>query len=480
VLDLKGAAEFLKVSKPTFYRWLAQGTIQGAKVGQQWRFQRADLERSLQGSQAAPFQVDSGDLRAAVDADRKARKLPPIVWAAEDLTDEGSAVVQLVEAINAEAIAARASDIHLDAGREQVVVRYRIDGVLHEVLTFPSKASPAVIARYKVMADMDTSERRVPQDGRIHLMLDGREYDLRVATFPGVLGECLVARILDRSHVLVGEKGLERLGLSKAVKEAIEERLAQPQGLIIAAGPSGSGRTTTIYSLLLQLNDPKRKIVTIEDPVEYQIRGTLQMHVNRKAGLTAPVGLRYMTRSDPDIIMVHELRDLETAQGAIAAAMTGHVVLTTMIAPDSPAVITRLIEMGTEPFLVASALSAVIAQRLPRLVCQQCKAEYEPSPEVLRRLHADTAVEAGRTHFYRGKGCPQCRGTGYRGRTGLFELLVPDARLRELVARPASTGEIRDAAVAAGMVTQLQDGLQKAAAGLTTVEEVLRVLASGY
>ena len=474
MLDLKEAADFLKVSKPTFYRWLAQGKIKGAKVGQQWRFQRADLERFLQSDPTAlPAEVQG--FRAAVNADRATRNLGPFPWP-EGAEADGD-IPQFVFALLEDAVRSMASDIHVDPDRDAARVRYRIDGVLQEVLSFPKEAAKAVVARCKLLADCDINERRLPQNGRIRVSIENREYDFRLTTVPAIYGESMIMRILDQGSVLIG---LDRLGMSESMRATFEERLTVPQGLVVVVGPAGSGRTTTVYSALNLLNDPKRKIVTIEDPVEYALRGMMQVYVNRKAGLLPAGALRTFMRCDPDIVMLYELRDLETAEQCVTAAMTGHLVFTTLLGSDAASAVTRLIEMGLEPFLTASALSTVVAQRLVRRICPDCKAPYSPSAELRRRVEAETGLDLSGKTFHRGAGCATCRQTGYKGRTGLFEVMVITEALREMIARPVSTAALRQAAREAGLVTILQDGVQKAAAGITTLEEVLRVLVSAY
>jgi len=473
VLDLKSAADFLKVSKPTFYRWLAQGKIKGNKAGNQWRFYRADLENFLHAEEPSALQVDSDALRQAVQKGRKARKLPPIEWP-EAETPEESTVIGTVNMLIRDAIAARASDIHMDNNSDETLVRYRIDGVLTEVMTLPRAASRPLVSRLKLMGDMNINERRLPQNGRISIRLRDEEHDVRVTTMPAVFGESAILRILSQSSILIG---LEGLGLSKPMQEAFERILRRNTGMLIVTGPSGSGRTTTLYSALNLINSPEVKIVSIEDPVEYFIPNTMQVHVNRKAGLTFPVALRTFIRCDPDVILVGELRDMETVQACANAAMTGHLVLTATLPSTAPAIITRLIEVGLEPFLVSASVIGVLAQRLVRRVCPHCKADYQPDRHVLRRLETQTGLDLSEATFQRGTGCKHCRKTGYRGRTGIFELLEIDGKLRELITRPATTDELRAAAVEAGMTTMLRDGIEKAAQGITTVEEVLRVLA---
>ncbi|MFB3880161.1 MAG: ATPase, T2SS/T4P/T4SS family [Armatimonadota bacterium] len=472
VLDLTAATALLKVSRPTFYRWLAQGKIKGFKAGTQWRFYRADLESFLRAEEPSALMVDSDALRAAVQQARKARGLKPVEWP-EAETPEEATVIGTTNTIIGEAIGAGASDIHIEPEADSARIRYRVDGVLHEVMSLPKQAAIPIVSRLKLMGDMNVSERRVPQHGRISVECRGREYDVRVLTIPSVFGENAICRILDQASVLIG---LDKLGLSRAVRAGLEAKLCTPNGLIVVTGPAGSGRTTTIYSCLNLINSPKLKICTIEDPVEYRLRGVMQVHVNRKAGLTFAVALRSFMRADPDIVMVGGLHDLETAEGCVNAAMTGHLVLTTMLPLDAPSVISRLIEMGVEPFLVSSALIAVLAQRLVRRVCPNCNEPYTAPGDVLRRLAEKTGLDLAGAKLVRGKGCNECRQTGYRGRTGLFEFLQVEGEVRDLVAKPASTEELRAAAIQSGMTTLLKDGIEKAMQGITTIEEVMRVL----
>ncbi|UCC69181.1 MAG: Flp pilus assembly complex ATPase component TadA [Armatimonadota bacterium] len=473
VLDLKSAAGFLKVSKPTFYRWLAQGKIKGHKAGNQWRFYRADLEHFLRAEEPSALQVDSDALRQAVEKARKARKLPPIEWP-EAETPEESTVIGTVNMLIRDAIDARASDIHLDNNADEMLVRYRVDGVLSEVMSLPRDFAKPLVSRLKLMGDMNISERRLPQNGRIFVEHRDLEFDVRVVTLPAQFGESAICRILDQSSILIG---LDKLGLLQPMQKAFEKSLHTPNGMIVVTGPAGSGRTTTLYSALNLVNSRRIKIVSIEDPVEYRLRDTMQVHVNRKAGLTPAFAMRMFMHSDPDIILVGDLRDLETAAGCVNAAMTGHLVLTAMLPIEAPSVITRLIEMGIGPFIVSASVITVLAQRLVRRVCPHCKADDRPNPDLLQRLEAQTGLDLSNAKFQRGKGCKECRQTGYRGRTAIFELLEVDDKLRELIARPVTTADFRAAAIDAGMTPMLRDGIEKAAQGITTVEEVLRVLA---
>jgi excisionase family DNA binding protein len=473
VLDLKSAADFLKVSKPTFYRWLAQGKIKGHKAGNQWRFYRRDLEQFLRAEDPSALQVDADALRAAVAKARKSKGLKPIEWP-EAETPEESTVIGTVYTLIGDAIDARASDIHFDNNPDETLIRYRVDGVLNEVMSLPRDASNSLVARLKLMGDMNIAERRLPQNGRIIVEHQGREYDIRVTTVPAVYGESAISRILDPKIALIT---LDVLGMSESMRKQSERILNAPNGLVIVTGPAGSGRTTTLYSSLNLLNVPERKICTVEDPVEFHLRNVMQVHVNRKAGLTFPVALRTFMRSDPDVILVGELRDMETIQACVSAAMTGHLVLTATLLATAPAAVTRLIEVGLEPFLAGASLAAVLAQRLVRRVCPHCTEAYDPSPDLLRRLEKETDLDIAHAKFRRGKGCSECRTTGYRGRTGIFELMEMDERLRELIARPVTTDELRAAAIDLGMTTMLKDGVEKAMQGITTIEEIMRVLA---
>jgi type IV pilus assembly protein PilB len=473
VLDLTAATAFLKVSRPTFYRWLAQGKIKGFKAGTQWRFYRADLENFLRAEEPSALLVDADALRAAVQKARKARGLKPVEWPKAE-TEEEATVIGTVNTLIGDAITAGASDIHIDVSADETFVRYRVDGVLNGVMSLPKHAAPALVSRLKLMGDMNISERRIPQNGRIAIEFEGREYDIRVTTIPAVFGESAICRVLAQGRqVLVG---LDRLGMSDAMRKDVERLIRLPQGLLVVTGPAGSGRTTTLYCCLNLIASPRIKVCTIEDPVEVRLPNAMQVHVNRKAGLTFPVALRSFMRADPDVIMVGELRDMETIQVSIAAAMTGHLVLTTMLLRDACSAVNRPIDVGVEPFLVASSLVGVVAQRLVRLVCEHCSEPYQPDANVLRRLYAQTDLDITHAKLVRGKGCKECRQTGYRGRTAVFELLEIKSPLRELIAKPTSTEELRAAAIEAGMTTLLEDGIEKAMQGVTTVEEVMRVL----
>ncbi|MDR7433832.1 MAG: type II secretion system ATPase GspE [Armatimonadota bacterium] len=383
---------------------------------------------------------------------------------------EEAPLVRLVNLIISQAILDGASDIHIEPHRQGIQVRYRIDGVLHDVMAPPKQLQAAIISRIKIMASMDIAERRVPQDGHIHLVVEGREYDLRVSTLPTVYGEKVVLRILDQASMRLN---LSRLGMTVDTLTKWEALISKPYGMILVCGPTGSGKTTTLYATLNKLNIPEKNIVTVEDPVEYQLPRINQVQVNPRAGITFANGLRSILRQDPDIIMVGEIRDRETAEIAIQASLTGHLVLSTIHTNDAPGATTRLIDMGIEPFLITSSLIGVLAQRLVRTICESCKESYAPPPEALRRLDLEGTKEI---LLYRGKGCDRCRGTGYKGRTGIFELMVMDEEIAELVLRNRSLAEIRQKAISRGMRTLREDGIRKLLEGTTTVEELLRVV----
>jgi type II secretion system protein E len=378
-------------------------------------------------------------------------------------------VVRLVNLLIDEAVTSEASDIHVEPFEERLRVRYRVDGILYDRESPPRKLQAALTSRIKLMAEMNIAERRLPQDGRIRVTAGGRRVDIRVSTVPTVHGESLVMRLLDRSSVFLP---FNRLGFSPAVAESYEALIRRPHGILLVTGPTGSGKTTTLYAALDKINSPDKKIITIEDPVEYQLTGVNQIPVRAKIGLSFAAGLRHIVRQDPDVIMVGEIRDLETAEISIQAALTGHLVLSTLHTNDAPSAIARLQDMGAEPYLVASVLNCVLAQRLVRRVCATCRAPYEPEA---RDLLAIGVADATGVELFRGKGCEDCRGTGYRGRVGIYELFVITEDARGLILAKRPSGEIRRHAIERGMVTLRDDGWAKARAGITTVEEILRV-----
>jgi type IV pilus assembly protein PilB len=379
-------------------------------------------------------------------------------------------VVKLVNALIASAVAERASDIHIEPEEDAVRVRIRVDGLLREAVTLPKPLQSAVISRVKILSDLDIADSRVPKDGRFRFTVEDRDVDLRVSTFPTIHGENVVLRLLDKS---VGLMRLEDLGFSEEMLAEYRRAIARPHGLLLVTGPTGSGKTTTLYATLAILNTPDKNIITIENPVEYHLAQVRQSQVNPKAGLTFASGLRSILRQDPDIIMVGEIRDLETAQTAVQAALTGHLVLTTLHTNDAVGAITRLVDMGVEPFLIASSVVGVLAQRLVRTVCPRCKQPYVASPQLRALLGMHEGK--GPLTFFRGKGCQYCRDSGYRGRVGIFEFLTISDRLRELVLPKAAAAELRRAALGEGMRDLRIDGILKATRGLTSIEEVLRV-----
>jgi general secretion pathway protein E len=378
-------------------------------------------------------------------------------------------VVRLVNLLIESAIGAEASDIHIEPFEDTLRVRYRVDGILFDQESPPRRLRDAVTSRIKLMAEMNIAERRLPQDGRIRVSLPGRRVDIRVSTIPTVHGESIVMRLLDRASVFLP---LERLGFASDTLKRLENLIVRPHGIMLVTGPTGSGKTTTLYAALDKINSTDRKIITIEDPVEYQLKGVNQIPVKPKIGLSFATGLRHIVRQDPDVILVGEVRDLETVEIAIQAALTGHMVFSTLHTNDAPGAIPRLQDMGAEPYLIASVLEAVLAQRLVRRICEGCRTQHTPSPADIETLGV-TAPPG--TQLYRGKGCDSCRGTGYRGRTGIYELFVINEDVRSLVLRRASSREIRRHAVEAGMSTLRMDGWAKACEGVTTIEEILRV-----
>ncbi len=390
-----------------------------------------------------------------------------------DITDEAP-VIRLTKIIISRAIDERASDIHVEPYQDRVRVRYRIDGVLHEIMPLPKFVHAPLVSRLKIMSGMNIAERRVPQDGRIHVRHNNNDYDLRSSVIPTTLGEKFVMRILDKQAITIG---MENLGLSQDMMAIVERLIRQPNGMLLSTGPTGSGKTTTQYCILNRINTVDVNIITIEDPVEYELDGLGQVHVNRKAGLTFAIALKYFLRQDPDIILVGEIRDLETSEIAIQAALTGHLVLSTLHTNDAPSTVTRLVDMGVEPFLIASSIIGSMSQRLARRVCEQCKEEYHPPRDLLLTFGFDPDDPANDgMKFYHGLGCSNCRETGYRGRTAIFEIMEMNREIGELIVKRASAGQIKEAALAAGMITLGMDGFDKVRNGITTVEELARVV----
>ncbi len=391
----------------------------------------------------------------------------------KELLDDAP-IVRLVNLIIRQSLRDKASDIHIQPETNRVRVRCRIDGILHDAMSVPKQVQAPLISRIKVMAEMDIAEKRKSQDGRISLTLAGREFDFRVSTFPGMNGEKVVMRILDKRSV---QTNLTRLGIPAAMLEEFEALLNRSYGIICVTGPTGSGKSTTLYAALNRLNSPDKNILTIEDPVEYQLSGLCQGQVNPRAGVTFASALRTMMRQDPDIILVGEMRDPETALIATEAALTGHLVFSTLHTNDAPGAVARMLEMGIEPFLIASSVIGVVAQRLVRVICPDCKEAYTPPVEAFRRLNL--AMDLDSVTFYRGRGCEKCLHTGYRGRTGAFELMQINDPIREKILKRSPSHAIRQEALEAGMTTLRQDAMQKILEGITTMEEALRVIYTG-
>ena len=379
-------------------------------------------------------------------------------------------VVRLLNSILHRAIRDRASDVHFEVYEDVFRIRYRVDGALYEVEAPPPHLAVPLVSRIKVMADLDITEARVPQDGRIELAIDGRPVDLRVATLPGASGEGCVMRVLDRSAVSLD---LQALGLQPHDEAALRAMTTLPHGIVLVTGPTGSGKTTTLYAMLSEANSPDTKIITVEDPVEYDIDGIVQVPIHDDIGVTYASVLRSILRQDPDKILVREIPDQETGATAVEASLTGHTVFATIHTNDAPSTVTRLVDMGVEPFLISATLESVVAQRLVRSVCPDCRVEFEPDEDVLMELGPDADLVRGRTLSY-GKGCDKCHHTGYRGRTGLFEIMTIDDEIRRLIEANASIEELREAALTGGMRSLREAGLRAAAEGRTTIEEVLR------
>jgi general secretion pathway protein E len=378
-------------------------------------------------------------------------------------------VVRYVNLLIREAYDAGASDVHFEATRDGLSARLRIDGVLTPALEPPQELQPAIVSRVKLLAELDIAERRRPQDGRIRARLEDRELDLRVSTIPTLYGESVVLRLLDRGGRPVELEGLGLDGIAQAALESIARR---PHGMLLVTGPTGSGKTTTLYACLMRRDVRQEKIVTVEDPIEYHLGGVTQVPVLRQAGVTFASALRSILRQDPDVIMIGEMRDSETAEIAVQAAMTGHLVFSTMHTNDAISAIPRLVDLGVPEYLVAATLEGVLAQRLVRQVCPACRDDYEPTASLVSLL-ADGPV--GRVRLHRGRGCAECRGTGYRGRVGIFEFLIIDDAMKDAISRRGGRQELRELAKAHGLRTLRQDGWAKVRAGITTIDEVLRV-----
>ncbi len=441
-------------------------TLDDQRTGQD---RRAQNERRPETSFDEAYQVDElGDMTLI-------REMRSVVG---ELKAEDAPVIKFVNMMIAQAVREGSSDIHLEPDSDVLRIRYRVDGLLREVLTSPRHLQAGVTSRIKIMANIDIAEKRIPQDGAIQIKVGKKDMDIRVSTLPTVFGEKVVMRLLDKSNVLLG---LEESGMALHHVTPFRKLIRRPYGLILVTGPTGSGKSTTLYGSLQEINSIDKNIVTVEDPVEYQLRVINQVQVNSKAGVTFASGLRSILRQDPDVIMIGEIRDKETATIAIQAALTGHLVFSTLHTNDAPSAVTRLIDMGVEPFLIASTLSGVVAQRLVRRVCERCKFAYEPPPELLRNLNLNGTRALGvngvqeTSTFMHGKGCQECRQTGYARRMGIYELLILDDALRAMIITRATSREIQLQAKKTDFMTIREDGLLKAAQGHTTLEEVLRV-----
>jgi type IV pilus assembly protein PilB len=383
---------------------------------------------------------------------------------------DSAPVRKLLNLVLLMAIKENASDIHLEPFESEFKIRMKADGVLQEMVPPPKHLSFAITTRIKVMANLDIAERRMPQDGRIELSVSGHPVDLRVSVLPTLFGESVVMRVLDRGVVSLD---LDKLGMDDDILRPFREIIKRPNGIILVTGPTGSGKTTTLYSALSELNEPDDKIITTEDPIEYDIEGIVQVPIDSDIGVTFAAALRAILRQDPDRILVGEIRDVETAEIAIQAALTGHMVFSTLHTNDSPATVTRLRDMGVQPFLITATVEAILAQRLVRRICSECKEEFIPDADTLADLELTSDQVVGKT-FFRGRGCDKCSNSGYKGRLGLYELLVMTDEIRDLVVRNASTEEIRDLARKAGMVTLRDSGMVNMFEGHTTADEVIR------
>ncbi|KGA11212.1 MAG: type II secretion system protein E [actinobacterium acAMD-2] len=447
----------------------------------------ADDIRTISGYEVLPAVATRADVAAAIDRYYRADSdLDDLTTALEDADEatgddlaglkevvEDAPIVKFVNLLITQAIQDRASDIHLEPTEQDLRVRYRIDGVLHEVMRSPKSIQSGVISRLKIMADINIAERRIPQDGRLSVSAHGKKVDLRVATLPTVWGEKVVMRILDNSTARLD---LSELGFTQNNYERYSESFGKPYGMILVTGPTGSGKSTTLYATLNILNRPEVNIITVEDPVEYRLPGISQVQTNAKAGLTFASSLRSILRSDPDIVLIGEIRDHETAQIAVEAALTGHLVLSTLHTNNAPSAITRLTEMGIEPFLVGSAVDAVLAQRLARRLCMKCKEAYTPTEETLTAAKVNWDLSTGIPTLYRPVGCPSCSNTGYKGRMALHEVMMVNEEIERLAVEHAPATEISAAALRSGMVTLRNDGMTKVLNGVTSIDEILRVV----
>jgi type IV pilus assembly protein PilB len=447
-----------------------------------------DDMRTLTGMEIQPVVATASDIDSAIrrysrldqsvqdiasEASQAAQDDISAIERAAAAVEEGP-IVKMVNLLITQALADRASDIHVEPTDRDVRIRYRVDGVLHEVMRSPKNIQAGLISRLKVMADINIAERRIPQDGRVGLTVAGKTIDLRLATLPTVYGEKVVIRILDKSSVLLR---LEELGFQESAFKRYEQAFTRPYGAILVTGPTGSGKSTTLYATLNIVNKPDRNIITIEDPVEYRLPGISQMQINPRAGLTFASALRSILRADPDIILVGEVRDRDTALIAIEAALTGHLVLSTLHTNDAPSALPRLVEMGVETYLVASAIDCIVAQRLARKLCSRCREAYKPEPKELAEAGFPESDWGSIQELYRPHGCANCSKTGYRGRMGLYEVMPITEEIERMTVDRSSSEDIRRSAKRDGMISLKEDGLEKVKSGLTSIQEVLRVVA---
>ena len=467
-------------------RFLDDSTLLVAMVDPQNLLALQDLE-IITGFAIRPAIASEEDIYGAIatiyrdrpDVDESAAEDAAFEEATGELADireasDEAPIIKLVNSVIAQSVDDSASDIHFEPQAKELMIRFRVDGVLHEIMSIPRRMQAGVISRLKIMAELDIAERRVPQDGRIGLLVGGKPIDMRVATLPTVYGEKVVMRLLDKSNVMLD---LEDLGFSEKALKRFHKSFTRPYGAILVTGPTGSGKSTTLYAALNILNSPEKNVITVEDPVEYRLTGINQVQVNVRAGMTFSAALRSILRCDPDIVMVGEIRDRETAQIAVESALTGHLVISTLHTNDAPGALSRLTEMGIEPFLTASAVDCVLAQRLARRLCTQCREPYTATKEMLRKNDFPPEVcDRDDVVLYRAKGCSRCNTTGYKGRLGLYEVMIVSEAIRRLTVERKSADEISRVAAAEGMKSLREDGIDKVLLGMTSVEEIARVI----
>lgn len=450
-------------------------------------FEALEYTRRQTGMQVTPYYANAEDIRRAMGQYKRNIREDFDVVIKENVKEaslesdptkaaEKLPIIKMLDTILVYAVAERASDVHIETGAQEVVVRFRIDGILHDIIKLPRGIETALIARIKILSNLKIDEHRIPQDGRYKFAIDDEMVALRISIIPGFYGENVVMRILQES---ARPLSLEELGVSGHNLELLKENMSKPHGMILVTGPTGSGKTTTLYSVLNILNTVKVKICTIEDPVEYGVSRVAQIQVNQKTGMDFAAGLRALLRHDPDIIMVGEIRDKETASISVNAALTGHLVLSTLHTNDAVGAIPRLLDMGVEGYLLASTLNIVLAQRLVRKICSACIKEYQPGQEILKRFKDDFDVDLSKSKFYKGAGCVECRKTGYSGRIGIYEVLAVTEEVREAISKTITSDDLQKLAVQQGMVSMLADGVDKVSSGLTTVDELLRVVREG-